>query len=863
MKLQWPFASEAKEKQHLLESQIKELQKEITNKEEESEDVEVSLKRLEEKVYNETDQSSVLGTFGVVDEYFDKAMLQRLYCSETWFYIAVKAIAEDISALPIKLEKKKMVNQSVSQADGSKESVKRETWIDASGEPEFKVLKKPNSLQTAVEFWMLVVIDLLATGDAFIYVDQGEPDQSLLELSPMQERLQRAITRGRRCNVRGMYRLSSALVQPVAGKSDKRILDGYALQTDAGYFTFAPDEVIHIRLPNPSEPFYGLAPIVAVMKKLLLDRYTDEHMLRFYKQGARLGGVIKTKKKLTKEQLIRLERVFESNFTGKRNHHKTLVLPEEMEYQTIEQNPGETALIEFTKANKEPILAAYKVPPIKVGLLDGATYANANIQDKTYYQNTIKPLLTHIEQAINEHGSVINPLSNMRMRFDLSEVPSLAEDVGEKAKNAQSLKDSGLSVNEIREMVWKKGPIEGGEVVPLIESTKASSASPFSMLSAKPGETKTDVPNVQNDTSTLNDIQPTGITYSQRVGQLVATAIAAGIDPQLAAQQAVETALQEGFKPEEVTEQGKKWGRFTREQIKEHIEKMTGSGIAPLIEAYKEEVDKMFDRLEKLFIKELNKHKSFDTLIKTKADDTPDVLDFDMDFFVDGEIESYTKSQWSAMRKGFSNTLSERVMTFPNERAQKVLEEIGTQHLKSVTGTAKDRVKRIIVDAYQNQTSVTEIASLIRDEFTAMKAGKANTIARTETLTAVSLGQRTKVEEFKSKFPQDAKRMKKVWASAEGDRVRDSHAELDGVSIPVDQKFANGLMFPRDPNGEAKEVINCRCTTIEYLAEDEGEVFEELSDSVLADAADQAEKSAARLKKAIENKKKLKLIKKK
>ena len=34
--------------------------------------------------------------------------------------------------------------------------------------------------------------------------------------------------------------------------------------------------------------------------------------------------------------------------------------------------------------------------------------------------------------------------------------------------------------------------------------------------------------------------------------------------------------------------------------------------------------------------------------------------------------------------------------------------------------------------------------------------------------------------------------------------------EAEGA-IPVDQVFSNGLMFPGDPEGDAGEVINCRC----------------------------------------------------
>lgn len=58
----------------------------------------------------------------------------------------------------------------------------------------------------------------------------------------------------------------------------------------------------------------------------------------------------------------------------------------------------------------------------------------------------------------------------------------------------------------------------------------------------------------------------------------------------------------------------------------------------------------------------------------------------------------------------------------------------------------------------------------------------------------------------------------KEWLSQQDDRVRDSHQALDsGESIPMDAKFGNGLMFPGDPEGQADEIVNCRCTLLPVL----------------------------------------------
>lgn len=55
----------------------------------------------------------------------------------------------------------------------------------------------------------------------------------------------------------------------------------------------------------------------------------------------------------------------------------------------------------------------------------------------------------------------------------------------------------------------------------------------------------------------------------------------------------------------------------------------------------------------------------------------------------------------------------------------------------------------------------------------------------------------------------------KQWDAALDKRTRESHAMVDGEIRELDKPFSNGLMFPGDPDGEAAEVINCRCALLQ------------------------------------------------
>lgn len=55
-------------------------------------------------------------------------------------------------------------------------------------------------------------------------------------------------------------------------------------------------------------------------------------------------------------------------------------------------------------------------------------------------------------------------------------------------------------------------------------------------------------------------------------------------------------------------------------------------------------------------------------------------------------------------------------------------------------------------------------------------------------------------------------KMSKIWITAGDNRVRHSHAMLDGKEISLDGTFDNGCKRPRDPNGAPAEICNCRCS---------------------------------------------------
>lgn len=53
---------------------------------------------------------------------------------------------------------------------------------------------------------------------------------------------------------------------------------------------------------------------------------------------------------------------------------------------------------------------------------------------------------------------------------------------------------------------------------------------------------------------------------------------------------------------------------------------------------------------------------------------------------------------------------------------------------------------------------------------------------------------------------------KKEWVATHDSRTRESHLEIDGEQVFLDEAFSNGCDYPADPKGDPEEVYNCRCT---------------------------------------------------
>lgn len=139
----------------------------------------------------------------------------------------------------------------------------------------------------------------------------------------------------------------------------------------------------------------------------------------------------------------------------------------------------------------------------------------------------------------------------------------------------------------------------------------------------------------------------------------------------------------------------------------------------------------------------------------------------------------------------------------------------------SVHQTLIEAIINVIADGYEQNLSVADITRNLQNKFGWFKA-QALRIARTETTTATNLATTLAAE-------NSDYQLQKTWISAQDNRTRRppkspfDHLDMNGVTVDAERPFFVGgeeLEYPGAPNGQAGNIINCRCKVVYTVKED-------------------------------------------
>ena len=139
------------------------------------------------------------------------------------------------------------------------------------------------------------------------------------------------------------------------------------------------------------------------------------------------------------------------------------------------------------------------------------------------------------------------------------------------------------------------------------------------------------------------------------------------------------------------------------------------------------------------------------------------------------------------------------------------LRQYAAERAEQISETVRAKVRKILLETFADGEGEAATAKKLREEIGGqVSLASAARIARTEAHTAASIG----TDQAARSTGLD---MVKEWGATEDSRTRPTHAEADGQQVEMNDTFQVGsasLEYPGDPNGPAKEIINCRCVVL-------------------------------------------------
>lgn len=279
-----------------------------------------------------------------------------------WVFAAVRTIANRVAATPLCIYRR--------EGAGLAE-------VSDPSHPAVRLFSAVNPFHTRYWLWSQTITFLELTGNAYWYIPRnglGAPAEIWV------------------CPSQGMRVLPDS----------RDFIAGYEYSNGGRTVTFARDEIIHLRLPNPADLYYGQGPLQAAAETVDGHEAMKCVQRQLMRRGAWPGGVLESDSRLDDAAISRLRAQMETRYAGADNAGKWLVLEAGLKAREITLTPSEMAFAESAQLARDEILAIFGVPAAVIGLSQDVNRAVADAMDTIFARYCVAPLLQLIGDQLNQ-----------------------------------------------------------------------------------------------------------------------------------------------------------------------------------------------------------------------------------------------------------------------------------------------------------------------------------------------------------------------------------------------------------------------------------------------------------------------------
>jgi HK97 family phage portal protein len=236
------------------------------------------------------------------------------------------------------------------------------------------------------------------------------------------------------------------------------------------YYLFAGDgkvypssEVIHLRgmVLDPSG-ILGKSVLRVAAETVGQALAAQRTGSQFYKNGARLSGVLQTKETFKDGKAAeRIRNDWQELYGGSENAGKVAVLENGLQFKTVNLPPADAQFLEARKYSWSEVCAFFRVPPHKTGDLSRSTNNNIEQQSIDYVQNTLTPWVVNFEQEYRLKLLRTDEVETCSFKHNLAAL--LRADSAARGEYYGKMLQNGVySINEVRRME-ELNDVDGGD----------------------------------------------------------------------------------------------------------------------------------------------------------------------------------------------------------------------------------------------------------------------------------------------------------------------------------------------------------------------------------------------------------------
>lgn len=257
-------------------------------------------------------------------------------------------------------------------------SGKDEDRTEVTRHAALDLINKPNPFFTRMELFQTAQQHLDLAGEACLLVGRSSLASIPLELWPIRP----------------------DRIAPVPHPT--KYLTGWVYTSpDGERVPLRTDEVIHVRMPNPLDPYRGLSAVSAVLTDIMGADYAAQWNANFFRDSAEPGGIIQVDHNLDDDEFDKLTTRWDEQHRGVARAHRVAIIEQGMEWIDRKYTQRDMEFSSLRGGGRDAIMEGFGFPKPMLGITEDVNRANADAGEYVFAKWLTVPRDDRWKDALN------------------------------------------------------------------------------------------------------------------------------------------------------------------------------------------------------------------------------------------------------------------------------------------------------------------------------------------------------------------------------------------------------------------------------------------------------------------------------